>query len=573
VDDPAQTAVPPEAGPTGSAPQAEVTERGRWQFGRRDALALAVVALALAAPVAGLMRYQGPPMEEGFMLVFPEQILEGRLPHRDFLHLYGPGALYVLAGIFRVVGTHLYVERTVGLLQHAAVAYSLWFLLRPFGRRIATAGAVVSVVILIGPLGLSAMAWNGALAAGLAALAVASAASRREAGARTRRLVLAGVLGGVALLYRPDLVLAVVLGLGAWWFQLPRGSRAPLLWGLAGTCALYVPHVLASGIEASFRGMFLEPVFELRGGRSLPIPPSWGEVDGFLQRAGTLRVTGWPLPMLEQSHQIHLWFWMVPGSIVVVLVGAWWLRRAEPGSARARTFWPAALFGAALLQQAIQRPDTAHLSWVTGVTFPLMMAAIAVMVAARWPRRPVWLSDLAGIGVVAVLLVAVIPFYPVRTYADLVAQSAGYNRFGFPIERDGRVFHFGSAEGAEAAQRVTDRLDELATPGESLVVGPADLSRANYSDAFFYHLFPDLPPGTRYIEMDPGLADTSDSGLAEELRATDWVILSEAWSDWDEPNDSAVGRSQEPNRVVAERFCLVEDAGEFRLLGVCDRVE
>ncbi len=49
------------------------------------------------------------------------------------------------------------------------------------------------------------------------------------------------------------------------------------------------------------------------------------------------------------------------------------------------------------------------------------------------------------------------------------------------------------------------------------MVGPVDLSRTNYSDAFFYHLFPDLEVGTRYIEMDPGIADAEDSGLADEV--------------------------------------------------------
>lgn len=560
-----------ETGETGTATADEVGSAGdrsdRRSDRRLDLLCLGLIAVVLLLPVWGLMHYQGPPMEEGFMLAFPEQILNGRLPHRDFLHLYGPGSLYVLAAVFKVFGTDLVVERLVGLLQHAAVAYGLYALLRPWGRRIATSGAIVSIVILIGPLGLSAMAWNGALAAGICGLAVGAAGLRRADRESSRWWLLgAGALGGVALLYRPDLILAVVLGLGALWFELPRERRRWVPIGAAATLALYVPHLLLSGIGDTVQGMFVEPVFTLRGGRSLPIPPSWGEVDGFLQRAGALRLTGWPLPMLEVSHQIFLWFWLVPASIVLVVVAAWRLRRREPGSARATSYWPAALFGAALLQQALQRPDTAHLSWVTGVTFALAIPAVSSLLEELAPSWGSGRRDAAGVGLVAVLLVGVIPFYPVRTYADLVGQTFGVNRFGYEIERNGRTFYFGSDSGARSAQEVVDALDERLRPSETLIVGPTDLTRANYSDAFFYYLFPELRPGTRYIEMDPGIADAADSGLAEELERNDWLILSDAWSGWDEPNDSAGSGDTRANEVVQERYCTVHDAGTFVLL-------
>ena len=54
-------------------------------------------------------------MEEAFMMVFPERMLKGDLPNRDFLHLYGPGALHVLMGWYKVVGISLESERTFGL--------------------------------------------------------------------------------------------------------------------------------------------------------------------------------------------------------------------------------------------------------------------------------------------------------------------------------------------------------------------------------------------------------------------------------------------------------------------------
>jgi len=536
----------------------------------RDLLATGCILLALGLPLVGLLRYQGPPMEEGFMLAFPEQILQGRFPHKDFLHLYGPGSLYVLAALFAIFGVSLLTERLVGFAQHAGVAFGLFALFRPFGRKIAVTSALVSVVILIGPGGLTALAWNGALALAICALALATAGARRSREqSATIILVVAGILGGAALLYRPDVIVAVVLGLGVVAWELPASRRKPLVLAFLATLLLYVPHLLISGVGASFTGMFTDPVIALRAGRALPVPPSWNEIDGFLQRAGTLRTTGWPLPMPAISHQINLWFWLVPVSIIVNLVAGWRLRKRAPSSDQASVLWPAALFSAALLPQAIQRPDSTHLAWVTGITFAVMVPALYSLIDEFRPRWNPSVRWVLASGVIAAILVLIIPFYPARLYVDLVSQSFGYNRFGSPITVDGRTFYFGTAEGAAQAQKVADSLRLNSKPGESLIAGPRDLSRTNYNDSFFYYLFPDLQPGTRFIEMDPGIANTTDSGLAEELLRNDWLVRSSTFDNWVEPNSSSRSGSELPNEVVRDHYCMVTDAGTFELLRRC----
>ncbi len=116
---------------------------------------------------------------------------------------------------------------------------------------------------------------------------------------------------------------------------------------------------------------------------------------------------------------------------------------------------------------------------------------------------------------------------------------------------------------------MTDRLSRDLKPGQKLIVGPYDLSRTPYSDAFFYYLFPELTPGTRYIEMDPGIANAPDSGLANELRHDDWLIQSDVWSNWNEPNESDKAGSPVPNEVVKADYCTVLDATKFKLLRKC----
>ena len=60
-------------------------------------------------------------------------------------------------------------------------------------------------------------------------------------------------------------------------------------------------------------------------------------------------------------------------------------------------------------------------------------------------------------------------------------------------------------------------VDAVTEPGDRLIVGPGDLRKTPYSEAFLYYLLPELVPGTRYIEMDPGVANAADSGLADEV--------------------------------------------------------
>src|ERR1700716_4082834 len=107
----------------------------------RNWVSLAIVAVVVLVPMRGLWRAPGPPMEEGFMLVFPEQVLKGALPNRDFLHLYGPGSLWALAGVFKVFGVSLISERAVGLLQQLAIVFGVYALARRWGRTLAVTAA------------------------------------------------------------------------------------------------------------------------------------------------------------------------------------------------------------------------------------------------------------------------------------------------------------------------------------------------------------------------------------------------------------------------------------------------
>jgi hypothetical protein len=207
----------------------------------------------------------------------------------------------------------------------------------------------------------------------------------------------------------------------------------------------------------------------------------------------------------------------------------------------------------------VQRVDSAHFAWVGCV--PMAFLPIVAFELVRPHLHRISSGRVALGSVVGVVLVVVltIPAFTARTYVDYSAQSFGFHRTAHRIEHDGRVFYYGKPDRAAAANLVIEEAARRARPGDRLFVGPANLRKTPYSDAYLYYMLPDLDPATYFIEMDPGVANAEGSGLAEDLASADLVILSSIWDDWNEPNDSRDTGSAAAERVLERDFCLVED--------------
>jgi hypothetical protein len=154
-----------------------------------------------------------------------------------------------------------------------------------------------------------------------------------------------------------------------------------------------------------------------------------------------------------------------------------------------------------------------------------------------------------------VVLAFVIPAFTIRTYADYSLQTFGIHRASYKIEHDGRVFYYGKPDRAAAANMVIAAAAKISEPGQRLFVGPVNLRKTPYSDAYLYFMLPDLVPATYYIEMDP--FDVTSSRLPQDLASADVVILSKIWDDWSEPNDSAKVGPATTQQVLDRDFCHV----------------
>jgi hypothetical protein len=428
-------------------------------------------------------------------------------------------------------------------------------LARPWGRWVAAAAGSLTAVVIIPPVGLTALAWTGGIA--LAAWSVVAGLAALENERRRHVLLIAsGLLGAAALLYRPDLVLAVGGPALIVFLAVDRASRVRFVLALAAGLSPYLVHVAMAGPYNSVRGMFLEPVFDLRDGRRLPLPPSWSHFDGFLQRAGELIEPPWPLPAPPSPGQLSLWLGLlVVTNIVVVVLGVRAFRRDGD-----RRLLAMALLASFLLPQALQRADSTHLAWASCISIGLIPVAVAELLRRR-PTASNTFRTLAAIVVPVVVTLALIPHFTWRSYADTIAQGFGDRREVHRMERGDRIFYYGRGDAAAAVQAMIPDVEAVSEPGNSLFVGTGDLRKTPLSEAYLYYLFSELEPATRYIEMDPGIANAPDSGLADELAAADIVILSSIRDDWDEPNASRDFGSSEPNDVLARHFCMVDSYG------------
>lgn len=500
--------------------------RGLWV----TAIGVTVVALVLLLPRTG---GKGPEMDEGAVLAYSARVLDGAVPHRDFLTFYGPGNLWLVAGAFKALGTSIATERAVGLLYRAVIVLSVFALALRLGGLLAGALAgILSAAIMAGEV-IWAYATYGAIAFGLLGLALAAWGAAANRIRRHPLLLLgAGAAGGIAVLMRFDFAPAVVVSAVPLLAFVPARSRMWYGAGLMATTVLYVPHLVIVGPGRIER--LVSDLIASGPGRRLPIPRPWL----------------YPGSLLATS---------VVVTALLVLLGAV-LSRRRPRDVTGRILLSAGLFCTGLLPLALYRADVFHIRPFALV--PLSLLPAVVLLVARSAGVNSRVRTALAVGIVAVSLLAVIGAG--RLTIDNVRDLRG-------MQHTYRGFYDDDDSGA-AASDVVARAGRLARPGDSLFVGSQDLRRTNYGPTYMYFLLPQLRPASYYMEMNPMTANREGSGLADELRRADWLILTSRWDRWNEPNESSKLGSSEPNHVVRDAFCLRFESGLYRLYERCRRI-
>jgi len=509
----------------------------------RKPLSALVLLIAVALPLPAMMRFDGKTMEEALIVVGGELVLGGKTPHGDFETLYGPADVWAAAAAFLVSGASISVERVLGLLYRLLLLWAVHRVTRRWGWGVAT-GATALAWAIIAPFGLMAYSWIGAIAFGTASLALAL-----DAGESRRRWLAAGALAGVALLFRADLVLALALGLGPLLYAAGRVPARRFLFGLSIGVVGYAVHFATAGPTAVLRGVFVDPVLRLRPGRRLPVPPSWSESAEFFARLDPMQGQE-TLFGLDHAAQLAALFWIVLLASATTVWLAW---RARNGPLLAL-----ALFAAGTLPQLLQRPSHNHVRFVAVLILPALAAALAYRL--RWRAA-------SGLGAVMVIivLVAIAPHHVGR---------ASYRTFldrpeAIVVSHAGRTIPVDNRQEAADIERILAALDTVAEPGDRVFVGPERLARTNYSETYLYHLMPDYEPGSYHLQMNPGLANREGGRLASDIAGADWLILTDKFDNWTEPNSSVTDGDPRAAAVAESSFCALETVAGRTLYSRC----
>lgn len=491
-----------------------------------------LLILAILVPYGATMEEPGAPMDEGTLLVYPEQIMHGKLPYRDFESFYAPANIYVLTAVYSVFGNHLTVERMVGLAYRVLVFLAIFAVTVEWGLAVACVGVTIAAVLLLPTLTI-AYAWMGAMACGLWALWCAAAPDR------PRRTFFGGVLAGAALMFRQDLGPAMIVStLPLFLLMTPAARKAFVLGGVVALVPLGIL-TLAAGPREVWNNFFLYPVVLSSPGRRLPI--------------------GIAAPYLLRVLALH-----VAACVVNIVAGALTVRANRP-SPSARLLLGAGLFGLGLTHQAMQRIDFVHVPYAAFISLGLLPASLTVLARRSWPQiSPRWVAT-ATCALAAALVGGLgynfARYFVLQTKSQTTAELSGAT----VVEGNGRKFLERFAGSGYLAGLMVKALTDNARPGQRLFVGPGDLRRTNGNDTYMYHLLPQLVPATYFLEMNPLSANRPNSRLANDVASADWVLLNTMWDGWQEPNASAENKSDAPNEAVRTGFDLVLKRGNWGL--------
>lgn len=553
------------AGGEGTHARAADTGAGAG-WGRTALVFLVALAVLILVMDPSILLY-----DEGLILTPAVQTLAGAVVHRDFYFVYGPGAPWVLALLWKLTAYQFLAARLYGAVVIAAIVACADRLMRHLPR---TVGWLFTAIVLLSMTGLVSYLYP-IFPCILACLIGTALLVAEPARAWNWRPFAAGATAGGALLFRYDAGIAIAAAQGAWILLLDRGAgrERTAAWlpqavlvraGLytAGALAIGLPLLLAALATGTFAAFWHDVVVSgatyYRTHRALPFP---GPAE-LVEHPGLLAIY-YPLLALAVAAAVFIWTRKDR-------------QREDRSPAERRTRSLAtltALLTAVLYYKGMVRVQPQHF------ILSIVPATILLSLCAGrlWPRgRPQRAIVLAG-----ALILAAPTLHGTFAMAAEVAQGRGTMgaRLVATATGTGPVPDTLATCAGRPATRFAWLPDAYAVTagyvrrhsreGEPVFVGLKRHERMLINDVALYFIT-GRPPGTHWAIFDPGLQTRDDvqAAMIADLTRADvrWIVRNGAYEALHEPNRSDIADgSVRLDRWIAARFRPVGRAGPLAI--------
>jgi hypothetical protein len=254
-------------------------------------------------------------------------------------------------------------------------------------------------------------------------------------------------------------------------------------------------------------------------------------------------------------------------ATAMLLAAGLLIERRARRDPEARVLLGGGIWGLALSPFALTKLDEPHVVLASIPALALLPAAASVLIRGDVLRRPTATAArrfaLAAVAVVVFFAGADSIRFPVYLQAKYLLT--GKRTPSVRVSDHGRSFRVADPQASHDVQLMLAAIDSLARPGDTLFVGPQDLSTAGANDVFLYYMLPQLRPASYFMAVDPHTINRAGNGFAHELPRADFLILTTRYTHT--PVTDA--GPQTANQIVAARFCVRAASGTYRLYQRC----
>jgi hypothetical protein len=181
-----------------------------------------------------------------------------------------------------------------------------------------------------------------------------------------------------------------------------------------------------------------------------------------------------------------------------------------------------------------------------------------------WPSRAgpaVTKANWFPVAFGVVVLVMAAPYFG-QSYWSAVGPAGKAHALHL-VSNEGRSVPVDSKKDERHLTALLKLVDARAHPGQRIFIGPDNLRTANYNDTFIYFLLPQLTPGSYYLEMNPGVANGTNSQLSRDLEKDQFLILTDRYDKFPDLDRSTRFGPETPNEIVKRQFVRIGSKGPW----------